>query len=827
MQGIKNQKMRRAIDRRNLYLSVIDYFDGVINFKKISKKIYIPIDEVKTDLKLLGLFDENEQESPEYFEIRKRNYENYFKELGYKPYKSVVSECFGYSMKIVSEDFEKMGITNQELSRENYRVEIEKTAISRLDDYKKYYFETDKNRNMCEVAKKMGLSRPTVLRDITYLKELYGEQIDKVKCDVIAEKEKKAEELRNRQEIREKEKLEREKLNNYVIENYFTSLYYIRGEKLCENLGITKRELNNIRDYILRTNNTVFVRARYWNSVTLKYDNVPLDIKILSYKKYIENVKELHTISDLKEMALFLRLSIDEVFSDFKLEIVQNEVCVIDVSDNAIKSVVTRNYEVKREERFELYKEYFKENKIFTSYNEVAIALGIHRSTVSKDFKTFDLYNLFNLEKVNKRGYIKLSDEEILRRKERADLLKLERVKGYENYFNENGFVTSLRVLSQELGYNYRKVYEDFNEFALLYKYLVTFMSESRLAAYQRFFSENTSIKSLRELSNILHISYEVVRKDFKKYNLYSLYDLKCNFMFVTRKFISTEERLKAYNDYFEKNGSVESIKHLAKVLDFAYLTVLNDFRNSDLYSLYDIECKTVSFEKRLELYNNFFVDNKSLKSLKELAEILNLNYQLVLQDFRNEPSLYKYLDLIKFRNGKQMRFDLYNKFFEEHNVVNSIMQIAKELNLNIHTVRKDFEDETLKSEYLKRYAKPICEEKVVVKEPKISKREQRKEYYFANYFNLDKPKPPTIMAKELGVGYDIVRRDLRNLSKEYNVPLKEVSDFKGYRYEQRKSFYLNSEEMLSVSELAEKFGVSDTTIYNDLKRIYEELKQE
>ena len=772
MQGIKNQKMRRAIDRRNLYLSVIDYFDGVINFNKISKKIYIPIDEVKTDLKLLGLFDENEQESPEYFEIRKRNYENYFKELGYKPYKSVVSECFGYSMKIVSEDFEKMGITNQELSRENYRVEIEKTAISRLDDYKKYYFETDKNRNMCEVAKKMGLSRPTVLRDITYLKELYGEQIDKVKCDVIAEKEKKAEELRNRQEIREKEKLEREKLNNYVIENYFTSLYYIRGEKLCENLGITKRELNNIRDYILRTNNKVFVRARYWNSVTLKYDNVPLDIKILSYKKYIENVKELHTISDLKEMALFLRLSIDEVFSDFKLEIVQNEVCVIDVSDNAIKSVVTRNSDIKREERLDVYKNYFKENKIFTSFKDLSFVLGYHSTTISKDFREFDLYNILNLEKVNKGKKQILSEDEIQKRKERASQVKLERLNKYEDYFNRNGCVDTLTVLSEIVGINLKIVSADFREFSLSSKYLVCSMSDSRLAAYNRFFSDIDFVETLRELSEKINISYDAIRRDFKNYNLYSIYS-------VGRRLNTFEARLNVYNKFFEENESVESIRQIAVFTKLPYPTVLYDFRKEPLLSRYNqVHIVRDVKKERIELYLKCLGDNK-IHSIRELSRILNYSYYTVLSDFKENTYLLKYL-----------------------------VRVQKDKTLKVKNLETDVK---LKKE----------------KEPKIIKREQRKEYYFINYFNADRPKPPTIMAKELGVGYDIVRRDLRNLSKEYNVPLKEVSDFKGYRYEQRKSFYLSSEELLSVSELAEKFGVGEATIKNDLKRIDEELKQE
>ena len=772
MQGIKNQKMRRAIDRRNLYLSVIDYFDGVINFNKISKKIYIPIDEVKTDLKLLGLFDENKEELPEYFEKRRINYENYFNELGYKPYKSVVSEYFGYSMKTVSEDFDRMGITNKDLSRENYRIEIEKTAISRLEDYKKYYFEADKNRNMSEVAKNMGLSRPTVLRDITYLKELYGEEIDKVKCDVIAEKEKKEKELRNRQKIREKEKLEREKLTNYVIENYFTSLYYIRGEKLCENLGITKRELNNIRDYILRTNNTVFVRARYWNSVTFKYDNVPLDIKILSYKKYIENVKKLHTISDLKEMALYLRLSIDEVFSDFKLEIVQNEVCVIDVSDNTIKSVVTRNSIIKREERLEVYKNYFKENKIFTSFKDLSFVLGYHPTTISKDFREFDLYNILNLEKVNKGKRQILSEDEIQKRKERASQVKLERLNKYEDYFNRNGCVQTLTVLSEIVGIDLKIVSADFREFSLSSKYLVCSMSDSRLAAYNRFFSDIDFVDTLRELSEKINISYDAIRRDFKNYNLYSIYS-------VGRRLNTFETRLNAYNKFFEENDSVESIRQIAVFTELPYPTVLQDFRKEPLLSRYNqVHIVRDVKKERIELYLKCLGDNK-IHSIRELSRILNYSYYTVLSDFKENTYLLKYL-----------------------------VRVQKDKTLKVKNLETDVK---LKKE----------------KEPKIIKREQRKEYYFINYFNADRPKPPTIMAKELGVGYDIVRRDLRNLSKEYNVSLRDVSEFKGYRYEQRKSFYLNSEELLSVSELAEKFGVGEATIYNDLKRIYEELKQE
>lgn len=881
-QSLTRKEIERAKNRNNLYLAAIDSFNGEIDYNRISKRIYIPVKEVRKDLKILGIVTDSIKNNHQFFEVRKENYEKYFKEKGYKPYKKVVSKELGYSFETVREDFIKMGITDLDLQNDNYNKQNQEKALSHLDEYKKYYFESETVISLKELGKLLGLSKPTVIKEIKILKELFGEEIDKKAVDrrvkqekLELEKQLKIEELKNK-------KVEEERLRDFVRENYFKSLYYMRGKQICEILNITKRKLNTIRGYIL-LNEDVFKRSHYWNKNLSKYVDVPFDIRVLSYREY--QTKE-GKIIDLKKLADDLRLERTVVYSDFLTKEVIDEFGNIDIPNEISHNFIYDR--ISKKDRLSMYKYYFENNDIYISYNHLSDILNISPNTIANDFREFNLHEVYDTNSLRKKQI------RIVKHSERDIRIK-ERLSKYEEYFSEHSGIDSLRSLAQILGYSNSVVYKDFNSFNLysIYHIVKHDKYEDRLEKYKKYFNINAFVDNIRSLAEELDLSYDTVLEDFRKNNLYTVFNVLSK---RSRNNSEKEKRFELYNELLNENIPIFDLKQIARLLDINYRTVLKDFKDESLRKIYDLKKQDkkviISIENKEYFLENYFnTDNP--KTIVDMANELNLsNYKvgILLNLIKEELGLEK--KSVSNLNKKRKNYYLDKYFYSDSPL--SMEDMSKELNVTIQTIRKDIvynlckEDSELlkrhleikeqsiqnkkereywemnlrKQYYLNNYFNSdnpmtivemskelnIPEYKVSneltsvskelnIERPKqIPKRELRKEYYIENYFSAKVPKSPTILAAELGLSYDIVRRDLINLSREYNLKLRNVEEMEKSKRKQkdkvsiRNNFYLynyfNSPLPKTIKEMANELGISEATVRKDLSEFCKKQEQ-
>lgn len=361
---------------------------------------------------------------------RKELYDIFIESVGYIPYLKDFVNHFNYSASEIKEDLDYLGYKT--ISCKDYGALKRKERLSKkLDFYKKYYFEAETPLSQLEMAKMQGVSATTVATDLFYIRQYFGLSLK----DIVFEK--KAIE----QEKKDKEKEYNKNLREFVKENYFKSLYYMRGDDICKELGIDRRELHNIRNYILRTED-VFVRARYWDAKAIRYIGVPFDMRLLSYQMYN---KAEGPIKDLRTLADSLRLPYEVVFSDFKSEVVIKEFGEIEIPELRVNTCPPE------EVRLSMYEKSFMDGYVFTSVKKFASYLGLSEYIVLKDFRKYEL------KKKYKEKYLSM---EVPKKKVRTSAFEQRKKFYLENFFNSKSSMTIIQ-LSDRLNIPIKEVRKD------------------------------------------------------------------------------------------------------------------------------------------------------------------------------------------------------------------------------------------------------------------------------------------------------------------------------------------------------------------------------
>lgn len=115
---------------------------------------------------------------------------------------------------------------------------------------------------------------------------------------------------------------------------------------------------------------------------------------------------------------------------------------------------------------------------------------------------------------------------------------------------------------------------------------------------YDLFFRKNPRVKNLSDLANVLGLPVTTVRDDFTLRNLYSIYTVDSALESNPQEQKLYLERLEKYKEYFEKNKSVASLKDLAEDLKMRLVTIRGDFNRFNLYSQFEVEKKDSLFNE-------------------------------------------------------------------------------------------------------------------------------------------------------------------------------------------------------------------------------------
>ena len=115
---------------------------------------------------------------------------------------------------------------------------------------------------------------------------------------------------------------------------------------------------------------------------------------------------------------------------------------------------------------------------------------------------------------------------------------------------------------------------------------------------YDLFFKKNPSVKNLSDLSKVLCIPLNTIRDDFTLRNLYSLYTVDSEKESNPQEQKQYLERLEKYRAYFSENKSVKSLTELADNLKMRLVTVRGDFNRFNLYSEFEVDKKDSLFNE-------------------------------------------------------------------------------------------------------------------------------------------------------------------------------------------------------------------------------------
>ena len=373
-------------------------------------------------------------------------------------------------------------------------------------------------------------------------------------------------------------------------------------------------------------------------------------------------------------------------------------------------------------------------------------------------------------------------------------MCKEELKKEIVEYFKTCKEIPNDEVLSEKLGVNINDLNSTLISLKLLSSYnrVREFMSGfmKRKIIYEYYINNNITLYNRSYLSKVSDIPVYIIERDET--------ELKNRFN-LTVKYL---------NKYYAKNESnLNKAVNNSQTEKFKGIDVFNDENSKKECNVYK-----VANNSQIEKFKNTDVLNDNSLIKKRLTKV-------------DKAKLYKEekerLKEIGFKCREQYYLSVMNKL----GYLPYIKDLAKELG-----IRKDIVSSDLKRLSLSPISMTDYCRKVELKDKALSNIEVYKEYYF----DAEKPLNFIDLGKKLGICRVTVGKQIKFLEENYGY--KKISDFnkkekvekkaKDYGLEFRLPFYLenvfNEECEMTLKDISEKFGITVSTVREDIRKIKE-----
>jgi biotin operon repressor len=311
----------------------------------------------------------------------KEYYLNLMDEFGYVPPISFIVETLCETKEVIEAELSELGL--KPLSFYDYNVLIEEqknneSALKNIEVYKEFYFDSLSPLSETDLCIKLGLSVSTILKQIKFLEQLgYHRRVEKE--EKIIDRPKKMDLTEGR--------------HLYYLESFFNANRdnYKTLEEMSKELGIKPSTILYDLRY-LRKKYGYFRDFRDFRASTVRNKELLVDGVIYTDRYEFLDLNYFNSLHPLgiRDMVVLLNTTAKALYSMIaKMKSEGYEKAKFEVGDDGL--IRKTCYEL----RLKNYFLFFKKNKCVDSLSELANILCLPNTTVKDDFNAHNLYTLF------------------------------------------------------------------------------------------------------------------------------------------------------------------------------------------------------------------------------------------------------------------------------------------------------------------------------------------------------------------------------------------------------------------------------------------------